>query len=271
MALSAVIRNFLMDSRRRGVDVDSLELLEVHRQVLMEKKLMREVFHEFYRNCVTLVDTHFKCEGEEIELGSGVSLFQDFHPCVVTSDIKPYEHVNRVLDAQKMDCADETVRAFYGINCFHHFPLPRQFFKELERVLKPGGGCVLIEPYYGPFSKFIYKRIHAQEHFNTKQINWETEKETAAGKMGAMSGANQALSYIVFIRDRKIFEQEFPNLEIVVQKPLKNYLRYLLSGGVNFRQLIPNWFSGPTEALEFLLTPVLHLFALHHYIVIRKK
>jgi len=56
-----------------------------------------------------------------------------------------------------------------------------------------------------------------------------------------MEGANQALSYIVFKRDVHLFLKKYPQLELVEQKVFSNYLRYLLSGGLNFRQILPSY------------------------------
>jgi hypothetical protein len=70
-----------------------------------------------------------------------------------------------------------------------------------------------------------------------------------------MHGANQALSYIVFERDRALFEQRCPTLEVVVREPLTNWLRYLLSGGLNFRQLVPSRTEEVLRALVRLLAP----------------
>jgi hypothetical protein len=98
-----------------------------------------------------------------------------------------------------------------------------------------------------------------------------TQKDWVNESLGFMNGANQALSYIVFIRDKKKFEERYPNLEIVVQKPLNNYMRYVLSGGLNFRQILPSFFSPVIKFLEFIFMPFNSVFALHHIIVIRKK
>jgi SAM-dependent methyltransferase len=166
-----------------------------------------------------------------------------------------------------MDLPDESVRAFYGINCFHHLPEPRKFFGELKRVLVPGGGAVLIEPYYGPFASFLYRYIHKQEHFDKTQPVWESGEDPRH----YMSGANQALSYIVFIRDRDVLTSEYPDLEIVHIETIGNYLRYLLSGGVNFKPLIPNWLSWAVSGTESLLRPVQWLTALHYALVLRKS
>ena len=52
------------------------------------------------------------------------------------------------------------------------------------------------------------------------------------------TNTNQALSYIVFTRDREILKREIPGLEVVSDRP-HTQLSYVLSGGVNFRQLVP--------------------------------
>ena len=54
-------------------------------------------------------------------------------------------------------------------------------------------------------------------------------------------------------------------------EPLRNYLRYLLSGGLNFRPLVPQGAAGAVAFVETLLTPLRRLLALHHVIVIRKR
>ena len=173
-------------------------------------------------------------------------------------------HLDRVLNAEAMDIVDNSVRTIYGQNCFHHFPCPDQFLHELDRVLLPGGGAILLEPYYGPFATFLFKRLFRSEGFDKTYPSWETPAT------GPMNGANQALSYIVFIRDRKEYERKYPSLKIVHQELAGNHLKYLLSGGLNFRQLLPDSFIGLVALLESLMLPLNRWIALHHIIVIRK-
>lgn len=125
--------------------------------------------------------------------------------------------------------------------------------------------CVLIDPYYGFTASRFYKKIFNSEVFDMDQKEWVNES------LGFMNGANQALSYIVFQRDKKKWESMYPNLEIVLQKPLNNYLQYLFAGGLNFRQLLPSFFSPIIKFFEFIFIPIRSIFALHHIIVIRKK
>ena len=88
--------------------------------------------------------------------------------------------------------------------------------------------------------------------------------------MGPMNGANQALSYIVFVRDREEFMRKYPSLEIIYQAPIGNYLKYLCSGRLNLRQLLPDHFIASIGWAEKMLSPLNRWIALHHVIVLRK-
>lgn len=260
------LRNFLLDPRVRTVDVDSPHLISVHRTILTEKRCMREVFSEFYALCRSLDQKYFSAPGLMVELGAGSSFFKKQFPEIVSTDIKPSENLDMVVDALQMPFKSGEVRALYGLNCFHHFPDPRRFFVEATRVLSPGGGIVFIEPYFGFLAKWFYARVFESEHFNMDQSDWKTDSAS-----GPMNGANQALSYIVFRRDLAKFTQEFPDLELVCAKPLTNYPRYFLSGGLNFRQLVPDWMVPLIRAAEWVASPLSRWLALHHVVVLRKR
>jgi len=259
------VLRWLQEPRLAGLDVDTSDLLEVHRQVLAEKPIMRAVFAEFYDRCMAIDREYGSGSGDRVEIGAGSSLFSERHPDVIATDIKPHPHLDRVLDAQAMDLQDASARAIFGINCFHHLPDPMAFFGELDRVLVPGGTCVLIEPYHGPIAGAFYARLFETEGFDRMQKTWEDIGRSI------MHDANQALSYIVFTRDRSLFEQRCPTLEILVEEPLTNWPRYLLSGGLNFRQLVPTRSAPLLRALELVLAPAARWLALHHVIALRKR
>lgn len=266
MGIFLAFRNFLQEPRLKSIDPNSDELLTVHLKVLNEKQMLRNVFAEFYQQCITLDKQYFGIsKGARVEIGAGVSFFKKSFPEILSTDIKNANHLDLVVDAQQMPFEDKSIRAIYGINCFHHLPDPDKFFKELVRVLDNAGGCVLIEPFYGFAASRFYKKLFDSETFDPAQKFWKNETQ------GFMVGANQALSYIVFKRDKILFEKLYPNLEIVLQKPLNNYLRYLFSGGLNFRQVLPAFFSPFIFLIELLLYPINSVFALHQVIVIRKK
>jgi SAM-dependent methyltransferase len=250
----------------RQVDVDGQARIDLHASILARKPMLREVFTECHRLFMELDRTHFGAvEGLRVELGAGVAPVRDTYPEVLATDVVPAPMLDRVLDAQAMDFSDGSVRAFYGQNCFHHFPEPDAFFREVMRVAAPGGGAILIEPYHGPVASILYKRLFASEDFDKRMPGWTSNAS------GPMAGANQALSYIVFERDAALFAERFPSLEIVERRPLTNYIRYLTSGGLNFRQLAPTLATPLLKGVEAALAPAARWLALHHVIVLRRR
>lgn len=249
-----------------GLDLEGPERLVVHKRILAGKPMLGEVFREDHE-LVMDVDrrTFGSTPGLRVELGAGVAPVSMSFPEVLATDVVDGPGIDRVLDAQAMDLADSSVRALYGQNCFHHFPDPLRFLTEAERVLAPGGGVVLIEPYHGPAASLLYERLFASESFDKHMPGWQSDAT------GSMQGANQALSYIVFVRDRSVFERELPGLELIRSEPLDNWVRYLLSGGLNFRQLVPSRSAGLLKALERLLHPARRALALHQLIVLRRR
>jgi SAM-dependent methyltransferase len=259
-------RRLLAEPRARGLDVDGVDLSLAHREILRSKPQTRRLFARFYEECLAQDERWFAgVQGGRWELGSGAGFMGELHPEVVTSDVKPLPFVKVTCGAEALPTGPETLRAVYLVNVFHHLPDPRAFFREMLRVLKPGGGVVMIEPWHGPVASALFKRLHASEGFEKDQPRWEAEDGA-----GPMSRANQALSHVVFRRDRAIFEAEFPQLEICLERP-HSHLSYLLSGGVNFRSLAPAAASGAIEAVERALTPVAPLVALQQTIVLRKR
>lgn len=261
------LASLLVEPELRGVDMDSPERILVHRQILDRKPMIRGVFTDFYRRCRALDEQFFgDTPGLRIELGAGVSLFKTLYPDVISTDLVPAAHLDRVVDAQATDFPDASVRVLYGLNCFHHFPKKEAFFTEMQRIVPPGGGCVLVEPYFGPCASLLYTRLFTSETFDKTAASWNQDDGARA-----MVGANQAASYLVFVRDRARFASLFPDLELVHAEPLGNCLRYLLSGGLNFRPLVPAGAARPLKLVEALLTPLRPVLALHHVIVLRKR
>lgn len=247
--------------------VDDAERIHVHMQVLARKRMIREVFDEFHRQMLECEHKYLTCNQSDalrIELGAGVYPIRHSDPHVLATDIVAAPHLDRVLDAQSMALADGSVRTLFAQNCFHHFPDPARFFSECLRVLAPGGGVVMIEPHDGPLAAFMYQRLFKQEYFDTRMEGWTQEVS------GPMSHANQALSHIIFTRDRALYDAHFPGLPLVYHAPLANYVRYFISGGLNFRQLLPDAAIPALRMLESALRPGARMLALHHLFVLRK-
>lgn len=258
------LQKYLKHNAVHNEDIDGEGRISAHDRVLKKKPLLRRTFAEFHTAFRRLDEMLLVGEGHRIEIGAGVAPLKNTYPDVIATDIFPSPSLDIVMDAQKMSLQQNSVRTIYGQNCFHHFPEPELFFLELQRVLINGGGAILLEPYHGPLATFLYSRMFETETFDKEATDWHSIS------CGPMKGANQALSYIVFERDRADFCRRFPGLQLVHQELCCNYIPYLFSGGLNFRQLVPTC-SGPVlTAFQRLLSPFDRWLALHHLIVIKK-
>lgn len=259
------LRTWLKEPETRSLDIDGVDVTVAHRQVLLKKRMLRDLFANFYHECRKWDERFFAgTQGKRLEVGAGSSIMKEFYPDVLTSDIKPLPFVDLVAPGESLPFPDGTLRAIYGINVFHHFPDPAAFLNEAMRVLTPGGGVVLIEPYYGLFASWLFPRLHESEGFDPEMPDWVNHEQS-----GPCSRVNQALSYIVFRRDRARFQQQFPHLELLLDRP-HTHLRYLLSGGVNFRQLLPERLSFLAGWAEAAVSPLNRWLSLQHTVVLRK-
>jgi SAM-dependent methyltransferase len=250
-----------------GLDPDSPEFTMAHQRIVERKKLVRLVFADFCNRCRRADDRYFeKCAATaRVELGSGAGLMKRLYPDVITSDIKTVRFIDLVARGEELPFRDGTLRALYGINVFHHLADPQVFFSELTRVVAPGGGCVLIEPYYGPFARLLFRNLFTTESYDTEGPSWQRHDRDRPA-----SEANQALSYIIFRRDHALWTTEFPELQLVADEP-HTHLSYLASGGVNFRQLVPTPLGQGLNWLERRLGFLDGVLALQHTVVIRRS
>ncbi len=230
-----------------------------HAEILQRKLFLRKLYTDFYRELKAAVP---EAEGKVIvELGSGGGFIKEVICNAITSDVLDLPNVDKVFSACQMPFPDVSVDAFVMFDVLHHITEPRAFFHEALRCLKVGGQIVMIEPANTLWSRFIYKNFH-HEGFDTK-AGWNL------GSGGPLSCGNDALPWIIFSRDRKVFESEFPTLKIL---QMRNHtpLRYLLSGGFTLRQLVPSLSYSFVKVVEILLSPLNNILGMFQTIELKK-
>ena len=89
---------------------------------------------------------------------------------------------------------------------------------------------------------------HEQRRLHHEPFEPDAESWTIPER-GPLSGANGALPWMLFERDRERFEAECPAWEIASIR-LDLPVSYLLSGGVSMRSLMPGWSFGFWRGLE---------------------
>jgi len=241
------IPSWLKLPEAKGIsDLNDASTTLLHAKIIQSKpflkNLYRDCYKQFFRSLNGNADSKLL-----VELGSGGGFIKDVIPNVVTSDVVRLPHIDRHFSALNMPFENNTVDAFFMINVLHHLKDSRPFFRELARSLKIGGKVVMIEPANTPWNRFIHLNFH-HEQFDLRG-GWSFKEG------GRLSSGNSAIPWIVFYRDKQKFQKEFPMLKIK-KISLHTPFRFLISGGLSAKQLLPAWSYKIIRALEILLTPL---------------
>jgi SAM-dependent methyltransferase len=255
-----MLRSLLGHPLTRGLDIDDPRTTQLRREIIQDKKFLRRIYQEWYSAIAGALPQSI---GPIVELGSGAGFLKDFIPDLVTSEIFSSPGVDVVLSGLDLPFAADSVRGIVMIDVLHHLPQPRRFFIEASRCVQPGGIVAMIEPWVTPWSRLVYSRLD-HEPFNPEAEEWEFPAS------GPLSGANGALPYIIFVRDRLQFEREFLMWEIKTIKPMMPFC-YLVSGGMSMRSLMPGWSFKSWRALENMLGPAMNKLAMFAFIVLQKR
>lgn len=226
-------------------DLDDPSNIHIIRNIIKRKPFLKKIYESFYqdmlRRCTTVPQS-----GDFIEMGSGAGFIKKLAPHVITSDVLPYDGVDLAFSALDIPLKESSVSAFLMIDVLHHIKDSVIFFEEMQRCLKIGGKIVMIEPANTPWSTFIYTRFHHEP--------FEPSGEWGFDEGGPLTGANMAIPWIIFFRDANLFSNKFPQLK-VRSIQIHTPFRYLLSGGLSLRQLLPSFFYPMICLIEWLLSP----------------
>jgi SAM-dependent methyltransferase len=254
------LKAWLAHPLTRGYDLDDPQTTSLRRSIINEKIFLRRIYEEWYGSVMTDVP---RGRGLVLELGSGAGFMNDFIPDLITSEVFVCPNISAVLDAMNLPFADDSLRAVVMTDVLHHIPDVRRFFNEATRCVRNGGAIIMIEPWVTSWSRMIYSRLH-HEPFEPQARQWNFPPS------GPLSGANGALPWILFARDRERFGRDFPEWEIKLIEPMMPF-RYLVSGGFSMRSIVPGWSFGGWRFLEKLLAPGMNFWAMFARIVLVKK
>lgn len=244
----------------RGLDIDDPATTILRRTIIQGKPFLKQIYEEWYQSiakCLPDID------GSVLELGSGAGFLADYIPNLITSEILHCADIRLVLDGQALPFMNESLRGIVMTNVLHHIPDARALLKEAARCLQPGGVIAMVEPWVSPWSRLIYTHLH-HEPFEPEARDWRHSSS------GPLSGANGALPYIVFKRDQAIFVSEFPDLEVSSILPFMPF-RYLVSGGVSMRTLMPAFTFPAWTLLERWMKPHMDHWAMFALVAVTKR
>lgn len=222
--------------------LDSPERTMHHREIILQKKFLRKLYEQWYGEF--LLEIPGLPNDILIELGSGGGFLKQMEPRMICSDILDLPSNDLTFSALDMPFENNSVGGIFMVDTMHHIPDMEKFLGEVSRVLVKNGKMIMIEPANSWWGRLIYKNFH-HEPFEPKS-GWTIPES------GPLSGANGALPWIVFERDRLKFQEKFPNLKIETIQ-YRNPLLYLVSGGVSFRQLLPDFMFSVMNKIDHIL------------------
>lgn len=247
----------------KGLEIGSPEWFRAQRAVIEAKPCVKRCYDLWYRLVLEDADSappQYRAY-PAVEVGGGSSTLREQRRDVITSDLEP-GHVDLALDGRALPFRDASVRALLLTHVFHHIPDVAEFLKEAERVLVPGGVISMVEETHTPFARFFFSVFHP-EPYNDRAAQWSFPPGHS------MLDSNQALSWMVFFRDRKCLSKIAPQLTLEQWNYLP-WFGYLASGGVNLRSFVPQRLAGLCALIDRMLKPVDRAFAIHWRLTIRK-
>jgi SAM-dependent methyltransferase len=257
---ASFLRRLLAHPLTASLDLDDPATTQLRRQIIASKPFLRAIYDEWYSRIAAALPPG---NGEVLELGSGAGYCAQFIPGLITSEIFPCPGVQTVIDAARLPFAADSLRAIVMTNVLHHLPDVRAFCTGAARCLRPGGKILMMEPWMTPWSRFVYTNFHHEP------VDWSTPDWTFPSS-GPLSGANGALPWILFERDRAKFSSEFPQFSLEQVQPFLPF-RYILSGGVAMRSLMPGFTHRAWATLERVLRSQMPRIGMFAFIALQKR
>lgn len=256
------IKKFIISKKKTYEEIDSSFTNETNRAILNKNLILRNFYIDCYKIFKKEINKSKKLK--ILEVGSGAGFIKEFIPNAITSEIIDLDGIDLTINGESLPFSKKSLDVIILLNVIHHISNSEKFLSECHRVLKHDGHILLIEPANTWFSRIIYKNFH-HEDFD-ENAGWHLEK-----KGGRLSNANQAIPYIIFERDLKIFKEKFPDLSLTKKYKFKP-IHYVLSGGFSYDPIFNNrFFYKIIKIIELILYPFNNFVGLFMFIKIKKN
>lgn len=229
------------------------------RSIIRTKPFLRDIYEDWYARLQEAIPAG---GGQVLELGSGAGFLAERLPTVITSEVFVCPFVKVVFDGQNLPFAPGSLKAVVMTNVLHHIARPASFLDDAAIAIRPGGAIAMIEPWRTPWSEFIYRRLHHEPFDPDGPFDGFEDS-------GPLSSANGALPWILFERDRDRFVRRWPEWRIERVEPMMPF-RYLVSGGVSMRTLMPGWTTTAWRRLERAFRSRMDAWSMFACIVLRR-
>jgi putative flippase GtrA/SAM-dependent methyltransferase len=208
-----------------------------------------------------------------VEVGCGTGLSREFirSSRFYLSDVADYDWLDyKHVDAMNTPFADGSFDFVVSSNMIHHVAQPLSFFREMERILRPGGRLI-IQEVNASLAMRIVLRLMRHEGYSFAPNVFDPDQ--ICNDPADPWSANCAIPNLLF-DNREEFEKHVPAFRMV-HASFREFACMFNCGGVIAKTLcipLPKWAVKLMHGIDTILTAVApHIFAMQRQIVLEKK
>jgi len=240
------------------------DLIKKNYRLWSRKPILHRCYVEFHRLMAGYLSR--LPDGKIVELGSGMGNIHETIPDCLRTDLFPYPWIDQVENAYKLTFTVASLSDLLMVDVFHHLRYPGTALKEFQRVLKPGGRVIMMEPGLSALGYLVFGPLHPEPIGTAKQIQWSAPEGWSPEKIDYYSGQGNAARIFV----QNYFASELRDWKVVEVKRIPA-LAYAASGGYSGPQLYPTFAYPFVKLLEKLMQPFPKLFTTRLLVVLENK
>lgn len=203
--------------------------------------------------------------GRKLQLGCGPGFLGGGRDDFATVGAAAHSGVHVACDAHALPFASAVFEQVVGIDVLHHFARPRRALAEIARALRPGGGCLLIEPWSGALGVPVYRFLH-HEGCRLVAAPWTAAFAPAPGPMDGNAWIPRGSLW----SRRNDPSTHAPELRVVGVEAFGG-LSYLATGGFDPRGFSASVVRAFSAIESRLLQAVARLLALRAFFVLERE
>ena len=187
----------------------------------------------YYSWLYSQFSSRMRLTGRFLEIGAGAGISRVFlsEHNVIRTDYLPWENSEVLggIDAQDLPFQNCEFDGVIGMDMIHHVTDPAKLLEEAERVTKPGGSMIFIEPYVSLVSYPIYKFFHPERV--TLPFGFDSKKHWVSQ---VASDGDQSVAQRLFCTrsGRKYITGRFGE-QLKVEVDFLSPTAFYLTGGLN--------------------------------------
>ncbi len=245
--------------------------LNLHQDLIIKNyKLWKRkpLLHEIYIGFHELMAQHLSKlpDGKIVELGSGMGNIHETIPGCIRTELFPFPWIDQMENGYKLTFENNSVSDLLMVDVFHHLRYPGTALREFNRVLKPGGRLIMMEPGISLLGNLVYGPFHPEPIGTAGEIKWFAPEGWSPDALNYYSAQGNASR--IFVQNH--FSEQLNDWNTVGVKRL-TAISYAASGGYSRPQLYPTFAYSFMKLIDKLLSPFPAIFTTRLLVVLENK